>query len=344
MSAPKHDETVHADEPCRSRSEVTLQSGVAGSGTVLVENRKVGCREFNGRFQRKLSEMPGAFRRNDKVRDKDRHDDAEKNAVIEFKDFMRLLLCAINDYNLYTPVDHLLTHEMMTARPRVEPNPLAIFVWNRNLRRGDAAYDWPAAALYKNLLESDGRAVIHGVVSFRNAQYSSEELRLYFEQVNAGPSDRRVSPRVTIYMFAETDFAIAWVKPGGSLGILEMMTRGRKKYNGAPSWLHTFIDRLNNADKRRQRVNEARNAMLPAEKERVLQEVDGLPKARADKSSKRENRANANAEITNENLHSGLEALGLKDKAPSVAQPTTSGCLVGYRKVHPNDALEDEDW
>jgi hypothetical protein len=306
-------------------------------GKGVVEN-------VNGRFQRELSNLPGAFRRNDNIRDKDRHDDSEKNAVVEFNTFMRLLLCAINDYNLYTPVSHLLTHEMMTARHRVKPNPLAIFVWNRNMRRGDAAYDWPAAALYKNLLESYGRLVANGEVRFKNAVYSSDELRLYYEQVNAGPNDRRISPMVTIYVFAETDYAIAWEKPDGSLGILEMMKRGEKKYKGGPSWLHTFIDRLNNADKRRQRVDEARNAMLPAEKERVLQDVDGLPKTRAGKRRKRENRADANAEITSENLDSGLEILGLRSNAPSVVQPTTSSWLVGYRKAHPNEASEDDNW
>jgi hypothetical protein len=43
MGASEHDEKVHADEPCRSGSEITLQSGVAGSGTVLVENPLLSC-------------------------------------------------------------------------------------------------------------------------------------------------------------------------------------------------------------------------------------------------------------------------------------------------------------
>jgi hypothetical protein len=306
-------------------------------GKGVVEN-------VNGIFERKLSDLPGAFWRSRKVSDQDRHKNSEKFAVVEFEQFMKLLLSAINDYNLYTPVSHLLTEEMIKAKPPVEPNPKAIFVWNRAQRRGDATYDWPPGAIYRNLLESTPVTITSGKVKLGKAEYRSDELSLYYEQANGGPANRVTAPEITVYRFEETDLIIAWDKPDGSLGILEMMDRPEHQYGDAQHWLHRLINRVKNARERVQRTKAARGAMLPVAKELILQNVDGKPRKRIVKGNKRGDRAEANAEILDENFRDNFKRLGLKAEPLSAKERVTSDSLVGYRKSNRYESPEDVDW
>lgn len=305
-------------------------------GKSVVEN-------VNGILQKQLADLPGAFRRTDSIRDQDKHKSAEAKAAVEFGRFMQLFLCAISDYNLYTVVSDLLTSDMLKAK--VEPNPKAVFLWNRSQRRGDAAYDWPPAAIYKNLLERCEVTATNGLVTISKAVYRSEELSQYYEHRNSGPQNKKESPTIVVYKFAETDEILAWERPDGSLSILEMMERYKKQYDDSARWLHLFINRLKNAQERVQRLEKTKGATLSAAKERTMREVDGLPKKRVEKGGKRANRVESNSEVVNEDLSQNLRMLRHDTQTPSKSGGTVTGStLVGYRKPSRNGMSEDIEW
>lgn len=305
-------------------------------GKAVVEN-------VNGILQKKLADLPGAYKRTDSIRDQDKQRDAAACAKIEYEKFVQLLLCAVSDYNLYTVVSDLLTADMIKAK--VKPNPKAVFLWNRNQRRGDAAYDWPPAAIYKNLLERREVVATNGVVTVSKATYRSDALALYYEQWNSGPGKKRQGPLITVYIFAETDKILVWEKSDGSLVVLEMMDRYKKQYEDSPGWLHNFINQLKNGRERIQRLDQAKKATLSIAKEKAIREADGLPKNRVVKGEKSANRAKGNSRIVGEDLSENLRLLGHGAKEPTKGDSINAEVgLVGYRKPNRNDISEDPDW
>ncbi|WP_220808074.1 hypothetical protein [Noviherbaspirillum aridicola] len=320
----------------RIRVDGLLTRPREAKGKSVVEN-------VNGIFEGRLSELQGGYKRTKSIRDQDKHRAAEALAKIEYDVFMRLLLCAISDYNLYTNVSHLLTGDML--RGGIRPNPKAIFLWNRNQDRGDATYEWPPSLLYKNLLERVEVTVTNGVVTVGKAKYRSDLLTRHYEQWNSGPHDKTVSPPVTIYKFAETDEILAWEQPDGSISLLEMTERGKRQYQDSPQWLHSYINKMTVALAREQRVDKAKNGFLPAAKEKAIRDADGYPSPRIVKGEKRLNRAKANSEIVAEQFASKLEILGqIAITPPAAPLPAKERQLIGYRKPSVQIHADDDGW
>jgi hypothetical protein len=319
------------------RIDAVMTSPRDAKGKAVVEN-------VNGIFQNLLSELPGGFKRTVHVRDKDKHKGAPVDAALDFDQFMKLLLCAISDFNLHTDVSHLMTEAMLKEK-NFRPCPKRVFMWHRMSRRGDAAYDWPAQAIYKNLLNRHELLAARGIVTLGKAHYRSDELSTYYDQWNSGPSNQLKSPVVVVYSFAETDEILAWERSDGTLSILEMMKRDKQTYAGAPQWLHTLINRLKNAMAREQRATKKRTAALPAAKEQIIRETDGVMPARVDKSSKRENRKIADANLTDIDHADNLKLLTGQVRGGDTKQAAPiDQRLVGYGKPNADSEFSDIDW
>jgi hypothetical protein len=303
-----------------------------------------GCVEsVNGNFEHSLSTLPGAFRRSKHERDKDKHAKAEANAAIDWETFMALLLHAMSDYNLFTDVKHLLTKEMIENG--VEPNPKAIFQWNKSMKRGDAAHEWQEAAIYKRLLTKIEKKAPDGIVTVNRAKYRSEELSQYYEKWNASTHKILASPTITIYEFQESDEFLLWERDDGSLSVLEIMDRSKLQYQSAERSMHSYINKLTNASARAQEINKAKNGTLSRAKEQSMQEVDKLPKIPIDKGNKLKNRKLANGELNQENLTGILETLGVAKKtAPPNNLNRIAPQLPGYQTLLDPDQILDVDW
>ncbi len=297
----------------------------------------------NGIFEQSLSTLPGAFRRSKHQRDKDKHANAEANAAIDWETFIRLLMHAISDYNLFTDVKHLLTKEMIENG--VEPNPKAIFQWNKSMKRGDAAHEWQETAIYKRLLTKIEKKAPDGIVTVNRAKYRSEELSQYFEQWNASTHKNQKSPTITVYEFQESDEFLLWDRDDGSLSVLEIMDRSKLQYQNAERSMHSYINKLTNAAAREQENNKAKNGTLSHAKEKSMQKVDKLPKIPIDKGNKLKNRKLANGELNQENLTGILETLGVAKKSPPLNQLNKIvPQLPGYQTLLDSDQILDVDW
>lgn len=308
-----------------------------GKGKGVVEN-------IIGILEKSIVGVGGAFQRTDAVRDQDAHKNAEAAANLEFDEFMALLLHAISDHNNFMMAGHLLDADMVRAE--VPPNPKAIFMYHRGRRRGDASYEWPAAALYKNLLDRDEVKATRGVVTVDRQKYRADELTSYYEHYNGGPTKRVSAPTVVIYKFAETDAILLWEKDDGTWVTLHNMDRFKPNYEDRSRWLLRLVNMLKNSAERVQRTAKATSGTFSAAKEKAIQAADGLPRKKPAKGVKRANRAAAHAEMQDDAFRSNVLLQELyplvRPADDSVAVATDS--LVGYRKPNPADLSDEMDW
>lgn len=309
-----------------------------GKGKGVVEN-------VIGLLQNLFADIDGGFKRTRAVRDQETHKNAEVLAKLDFDTFMALLLHAISDHNNFMAAGHLLDANMLKAG--VAPNPKAIFMYNRAQRRGDASYEWPAAALYKNLLHRAELTATGGVVTVDRAKYEADELTSFYENYNGGPTKRVSAPTIVTYRFAETDAILLWEREDGSWVTLHNMARFQAGYEDRSRWLVRLVNMLKNSTERTQRAAKVKSGTFSAAKEKAIQAVDGLPSKRPAKGVKAAQRAAAHAEMQDEAFRNNVLLKELYPLAPSADADDATvepDSLVGYRKPNPADLTDGMDW
>jgi hypothetical protein len=316
------------------RVDMLITKPGQGESKSIVEN-------VNGRFQHRLSNLKGAFRRTRFKRDQAQHAKAEATASVTYKKFTNLLLHAISDHNLFTPVSSKLKTEMRLAG--VKPNPKSIFLWHRSMKRGDAAHEWPESLVYKRLLRRDERLAPLGVVTWEGNEYSSTGLAQYFNTWNGAPHGKEKSPCVIVYQLEEDENILLWEKPDGALATLEKRRGDTNSAALIELWQRREYNRLDNASEREQRVKNQKNGTLSRAKASVLDAADGRTKLPLKPGDKARHRKTAHDENNAGIVQEALETLGIVG-VPSAHMLDAIRPSAGYvRAIESDDDLE-VDW
>jgi len=262
----------------------------------------------NGRFERRLADMLGFYKRGGSERDEWKRQLASSTSTIEFQQFMQLLLAAISEHNLGANVSHLLTAKLL--RGKVKPSPYAIFMANKARRRGDGARDWPQELIYTHLLDNFHRSAPRGRVKVNSAYYTSQALREYADEWEAARRPGEESASVEVFAFSETKRYLLWKHPDGNLRLLEATQQTAANVGDATDWLHSFINQLKQAELRVQRIRNTAAGVLPRQKELVMADADNVPPS-MNSSGRRANRKAAHEEMQNEEFAEGALIAGV---------------------------------
>lgn len=131
-------------------------------------------------FQDRFVSLHGGYRRTSNRADIEQQAQAEEAAVLTLEEFEKILVYAINHYNLTGDITKVWTHDML--QERFELNPAGIFNWYRKRQHNGAGTDWTEAEIYLRLLEFKELTVKKGAVRLDGSFYSSAELRARFEK------------------------------------------------------------------------------------------------------------------------------------------------------------------
>ncbi len=168
-------------------------------------------------FQEELAYLSGSTcKTGDKDEDRKRQKHA-KNGAVPLKQFMQALLLAISRRNLELDARHLLTPDMM--KHEVAACPAEIYRYNKNRRRGDAAWDWAPEDVFRRLCIPRVLKAPKGIVTLKNCEYTSSELKLYARLHAAMHNGASVT--ITTYEIPSAPFVLLWELPGQGLGLLD---------------------------------------------------------------------------------------------------------------------------
>ncbi|OWW18669.1 hypothetical protein [Noviherbaspirillum denitrificans] len=111
-------------------------------------------------------------------------------------------------------------------------------------------------------------------------------------------------------------------------------------------WQRSFINRLKNADVRKQKYEKARLGTLSMKKGKILQEIDGIVIPKPKRGEKLKNRREANASLVQEQLTDNLQLVGVlsANEALPETRITDSNALVGYQRSRHEDEEVEIDW
>lgn len=175
-------------------------------------------------FQEELAYISGStFKTGDTDEDRKRQKHA-RNGAIPLKQFMQALLMAISRRNLELDAGHLLTADMM--KHQVAACPAEIYRYNKNRRRGDAAWDWAPEDVFRKLCIPREQKAPKGIVTLDNRKYTSSELQLYARSHAVMHNDASV--KIKTYEIPSAPFVLLWELPGQGLGLLEATESTRK--------------------------------------------------------------------------------------------------------------------
>ncbi|QEZ44170.1 hypothetical protein D2917_07950 [Cupriavidus oxalaticus] len=131
-------------------------------------------------FQERFASLHGGYRRTNNRADNEKQAHAEEAAVLTLEEFEKILVYAINHYNLTGDITKVWINDML--QEKFELNPAGIFNWYRERRYDGAASDWTDAEIYLRLLEVKELTVRKGAVRLDGGRYSSAELKTYFDK------------------------------------------------------------------------------------------------------------------------------------------------------------------
>ncbi|TCG05115.1 hypothetical protein BZM27_36085 [Paraburkholderia steynii] len=287
----------------RLRLPMLMAAPGRGEAKGVVEN-------VNGRYERRLADMLGFYKRGGSDRDEWKRKLASSTSAIEFHQFMQLLLAAISEYNLGANVTHLVDVKKFTEKTK--PSPYDVFLANKLRKRGDGSFEWPQELIYTHLLDKYPRSAPRGVVRVGSAHYSSEALRAYADKWEAARRPGQKSAQVEVFAFSETKQFLLWKHPDdGRLCLLKATKQTAANVADVTDWVHSFINKVKQADLRVQRLKGATMGTLSRQKEKVLADVDGAPPPATSSSGRRANRKAAHEEMQTEEFAEGALTAGV---------------------------------
>lgn len=122
----------------------------------------------------------GAYTRRTDPLSKDIHRQKAKDTPIPLERFERLLLKAIQHYNLFTNKKRLRTAEQ--RKDGINLTPAKIWEDTQEQRRGDARRKLTPREVFERFVPWQSRTCRRGLVHFMSMRYSSDELVEHFNQ------------------------------------------------------------------------------------------------------------------------------------------------------------------
>jgi len=163
----------------------------------------------------------------------------QNNSPIALDDFERLLLKAINHYNLYTSKKRLRTSPMRDAGVGITPT--AIFKYTQKQRRGDAARVFTSHEIYDKFVPWRRKACCKGLIRFAGPRYWSQELTEFFNDCVKSPG-KIPNPFVEVKRLSGAPTNLLWRRPDKTVGMLEMVDEDQRGFSLA-TWKSIELDR-----------------------------------------------------------------------------------------------------
>jgi hypothetical protein len=116
-----------------------------------------------------------------------------------------------------------------------------IYRYNKNRRRGDAAWDWAPEDVFRKLCIPREPKAPKGIVTLDNRKFTSTELKLYAR--SHAVMHNNASVKIKTYEIPSAPFVLLWELPGQGLGLLEAMDCTKKIFEDG---LGFSIDYQNN--------------------------------------------------------------------------------------------------
>ncbi|ABE32677.1 hypothetical protein DR64_2421 [Paraburkholderia xenovorans LB400] len=237
-------------------------------------------------FQEALSNILGStYTKGDDDRDRERRKNAKKQAV-PLEVFMAALLTAIYIRNTSMPVKHLMTEDMV--KKNIKPTPIAIYTYNKQLRGGDFAEDWPEEKIFRQLNDRLVLTATDGIVTLNKRQFSSPLLKAVARHHKIVRPTEEFA--ITVYSVANAPLHLLWDDPAGNLRALQATEQTTLGYPDSFKWQHDFINRINNANFQsalahaQKAIDNAKRtsaAVVSAAQEKILKEANDRRLGRA---------------------------------------------------------------
>ncbi|MFL9888234.1 hypothetical protein PQR66_34785 [Paraburkholderia agricolaris] len=178
-----------------------------------------------------LGEDGGYTRKTDHL-SKDMRRLKARDKPIPLDQFERLLLQAIQHYNLFTNKRRLRTYAMRKAG--VGLNPASIFRYTQAQRRGDAARKLTPREVFERFIPWQSRTCQRGLVNFMSMRYTSEELVDFFNE-HARQPGKRVPLPVRVKRLDGHPHILLWQKPNGETAVLNIVDEDARSI-GSVTW------------------------------------------------------------------------------------------------------------
>ncbi|NOV24736.1 hypothetical protein E5S69_14595 [Cupriavidus necator] len=198
---------------------------------------------FNAYLKSEIAaQVPGAYTRRLRTRDKRRREEAKESAVLTLGELKKCVILAIEKYNLYSDATSYYTTKMRDRRVPLHRAGILEYIQKR--RRGDGRTSWTKEELLVKLLPFVRRTNREGFVAFGSSQYSSTELRTTWERApNLLKNNKVVNPMVWVAPVPGTTNVLVWRKDDGSISWLDISKRDRERYGHMTQQERKFVAR-----------------------------------------------------------------------------------------------------
>lgn len=288
-------------------------------------------------FQDALSNVLGStYTKGDDDIDRERRKNAKRHAV-PLEVFMAALLTAIYLRNTSMRVTHLLTEDMV--KDRVKPTPIAIYTYNKQLRGGDFAEDWPEEKIFRYLNDKHVLTATDGVVTLNKRQFTSPLLKAVAKHHKIVHPNEDFS--VTVYSVANAPLQVLWDDPAGNLRALDATEQIALGYPDSFKWQHDFINRVKNAnflaalEETQKAVDNAKRtsaAMVSAAQEKILKEA----------SARRTGKAQG-PKGTRETAKAALDRADVRQFAQAFSKPSSEIPVPAINSAFPILVADEDD-
>lgn len=279
-----------------------------------------------------LGEDSAYTRRTDHL-SKDTRRRKAKDVPIPLDQFERLLLKAIQHYNLHTNKKRLRSAAMRTAG--VELTPAAIFNYTQAQRRGDAARKLTPREVFERFIPWLTRFCRRGLVNFMSMRYTSDELVEHFNE-HARQPGRPAPLSVRVKRLDGHAGILLWQKADGTTAVLNIVEedarsigsvtwKGLEFLNADDSWREEMLKPARRASRNRVTVRTHSN-VVKADGIRAGNEMGGLEgvsakSARANAEAKQNARRGAAQADAYDIANTGVEVPGSEPALPTESSP-----------------------
>jgi len=289
-------------------------------------------------FQDALSNILGStYTKGDDDIDRERRKNA-KNQAVPLEVFMAALLTAIYIRNTSMRVTHLLTEDMV--KEKVKPTPIAIYTYNKHLRGGDFAEDWPEETIFRHLNDKHFLRATDGIATLGKRQFTSPLLRAVAKHNEiVHPTEDFM---VTVYSVANAPLQLLWDDPAGNLRTLEAREQTALGFPDSFKWQHDFINRLKNAnyltalERAQKAIDNARRtsaAVVSAAQERILKEAN----------ARRTGKAQGTVKGTRVTAKAALDRADVQEMVQAFSRPGTALPVPQTSSAFPALVADDDD-
>jgi len=259
---------------------------------------------YHAFLENEIREIPGAYTRRVRTRDKKKREEAAGLAVLTLEELRKCAILAQEKFNLYSDAMSYYTTDMRKAK--VPLNRAAILGHLQRRRRGDAVTHWTEEELLLRLLPFEERRNQEGSVEIGSSTYYSSALKTTWENTpKLTRNSRVVNPMVYVCQLPGTTNLIVWRKSDGTFDYPRISKRDFKRYgNFTPQYQKlvarpTDISRAHKNKRKRSGNEKVRQEQLEKLNQHATRrQKEKLPLAAT--TGIRENRSQAIAESNQE--------------------------------------------